>query len=234
MTAPVQERCDAHPGIAPAHTQCADTLRSVELVRRADEQIRQSGVDRYLAHGLGSVRHKKNAPGASHFRYAFYGLDRARFVVCPHHGNENRVVAEGGLQCIEIEPSVRVHGQISDLVSFSLQRAVCIEHRPVFGLYRNEVPSFGLVHLRHSLDGRIRSLGSPGGEHDLPRLRAEGGRHLFAGLLAGFLRGPAEGMPLAGRVAVLPAKPGQHGVQDAFVHRRGRIVIKVDDSLHDL
>ena len=208
-------------------------LRAIELVRRADEQVRQPGVDRYFAYGLGGVRHKKHAPGAGYFRYAFYGLDRARLVVRPHHGNENRVVAEGALQCIEIEQPVRIHGQVGDLVSFSFQRTVRVEHRPVFGLYCHEVASPGPVHLRHSLDGRIGPLRSPGGEHDFSRFRRNGGSHLLPGLFASFLPRPAEGMSLAGGVAVLPAKPGQHGLQDTFVHRSGRVVIEVDDSLHD-
>ena len=189
-------------------------------------------LDGNLAHRLGGVRHEKHAPGAGYFRNAFHGLDRARLVVRPHHGNEYRVVAQGVFKRAKVDLSGRIHGQAGDFVSVALQRAVRLKDGPVFGPYRNEAASFGRVHFRYALDGRIGALGSPGSENDFPRLHMQGGGHAFPGLFASLLRGPAQGMAFAGRIAVLLAKPGQHSLQDPFVHGRGRIVIEVNDFLH--
>ena len=232
VAAAVQKRREADAGVPTADIQGPRALRAVELVRRADKQVRQRGMNGNLARRLGGVRHEQYAPGAGYFRKALHGLDDARLVVRPHHGNEYRVVAQGVFQRARIDASAAVHRQVGDFVALSLQGAMGAEDGLMLGLRGNKVPSPGPIRLRYALDGRIGSFGSAGGEHDLPRLRAQGGGHLLPGLFARFLRRPAQRMALARRIAVLLAKPGQHSPQDPFVYGRGRIVIEVNDAFH--
>ena len=82
--------------------------------------------------------------------------------------------------------------------------------------------------LRDPLDGQVVRFGRPGGEDDLPGLRADRPGDLLAGPLDRLGRLPAETMRRAGGIAVMLSEIRKHRLDDPGVGPRRRMVVEVD------
>ena len=66
---------------------------------------------------------------------------------------------------MEIEQTIGLHRQHRELKAEALQIAAGVEHRPVLGGHRDNVPPPREPRLTQALDGQVVGFGGPAGEH---------------------------------------------------------------------
>ena len=227
---------EPHAGFAP-HVQRAHALGAVGLVGRHAQQVdRQFGhVDSDLASGLRGVDVKDNAALAAQLADRDDVLDHPDLVVHKQHRCQHRVGPQRVLELIEVDQTVVLHVQVSGLESLALQLTHAVERGLVLGLERDDVLAAALVELRRALEREIDRLGRAAGPDNLARVGIDQCGHLLARFLDDGLGLPTPGMAARGRIAEMLAQPGDHGVDNAGVYRRGCAVIEVNREMrgHD-
>ena len=138
MAAAVHLGFEADAGFA-ADVQCADAFGAVHFVAGHGKQIDFGGfyVNRHFAAGLGGVNVENDFARAADFADGGNVLHHADFVVHPHDGNQNGVVADGGFQYFEVNQAVFLYIKIGYVVALTLEFAHSIEHGFVFGFNGN-------------------------------------------------------------------------------------------------
>ena len=98
MPAAVQQRLQSHRGAPTADIQRANPLGTVDLVGGEAQQVDSQAIDVHgdLAHRLGRVGVQEHASLLADPADLFQRLERADLVVGQHHGDQQRIVANGG------------------------------------------------------------------------------------------------------------------------------------------
>src|SRR3989344_4143313 len=219
----------AHARLA-AHVPGADALGAVGLVRgqahQVDGQLVQVDVD--LAGGLGRVHVEDDALFTTQRADGRDVLNDADLVVHVHDRDQDGVGADGGLEHVQVQQAVVLDVEGGGFEALALEFAHRVEHGLVLGLDRDDVLAARLVEMGGALQSQVVRFGGARGPDDFARVGADQLGHLGAGALDGFFRFPAVGVGARCRVAEVLAQPGDHGVHDAGVARRGGAVVHVD------
>src|SRR6185312_8010773 len=234
VAAAIHLRRQLHARGLAADVEGAGALRSIELMggNRHDVDVVFVDVDRNLTDRLYAVGVEQDALLAANLPDFGNGLDDADLVVAVHDGHENRFIGDRFPQHVEVDESVAFDGQVGDAVAVLLELLAGVEDRFVFRYRRdNVIPFFG-VHLGDALDREIVGFGRAGGEDDFAGGGADEVGDLFAGLVHGLFGDPAELVIAAGGIAEVLREVGQHGVENARVHRRRRVVVEINGCLH--
>ena len=101
-------------------------------------------------------------------------LDGPDLVVGQHHGDEDRVAADGRGHLLRTDAAGLLvrggdHRQERDLEALAAQPGQRIEHRGVLGGHADQVPALGLVSLGRAAEGQVVALRGAAGEDDLAR-----------------------------------------------------------------
>ncbi len=231
VTAAVDLLDDAHARLA-ANVERAHALRPVNLVARQRRQVDLGLVDveRNLARALHGVDEKQHvllvrldrrADGADR-------MHRADLVVRQHQRDHDRVRLHRRHDLLRRNQPLFVDGQIGHFAALLLEPLAGIERRLVLGLPGDEVVALLGVELGRALERQVDRLGRARGPDDLFGRRADQRRHLLARQLDRLLRFPAKDVVARRRVAEVLAEIGQHGVEDARIDRRRRVVVHED------
>ena len=104
VAAAVHLRFQAYARFA-AHIQGTDAFGTVHFVAGHGQQVDFGGfdIDRHFAAGLGCINVEDDFTFAADFTDGGNVLHDADFVVHPHYGNQNGVVADGGLEFFQID-----------------------------------------------------------------------------------------------------------------------------------
>ena len=146
--------------------------------------------------------------------------------------DQNRLVRDGLPQHVEIDQAVAFDRQVGDAVAVLFELLAGIENGFVLGGRGDDVVAFFGIHLGHAFDGEVVGLGGAAGEDDFAGRGADEVGDLFAGFVYGLLGHPAELVIAAGGVAEVFGEVGQHRVENAGVHARGRVIIEIYGRLH--
>ena len=189
-------------------------------------------VHRNLAERLHAVGVEQDAALVADLADLGHRLDHADFVVGVHDADQDGLVGDGVAQLIEIDQAVLLQRQIGDAAAMLFELLAGIENGLVLGRRRDDVVALFGVHLGHALDRQVVRFGGAAGEHDLFRVGADQVGDLLAGVVDGLFRLPSERVVAAGRIAEFFREVGQHRLQDARIHRRGGVVIKINGGFH--
>ena len=189
-------------------------------------------VDRNFADGLHAVGVEENAVLAADFADFGDGLEHADFVVGVHDGDENRLIGDRFPQHVEIDQAVALHRQIGDPIAVLFELLAGIENGFVLGGGGDDVVAFFGIHLGHALDGEVVRFGGAAGEDDFARRGADQIGNLLARFIHRLLGHPAELVIAAGGIAEVLREIGQHRLEDAGVHLRGRVIVEINGRLH--
>lgn len=132
------------------------------------EQVDFGGfdIDRHFAAGLGGIDVEGDFAFAADFADGGNVLHHADFVVHPHYGNQDGVVADGGFEFFQINQTVFLHAEVGNFKALAFEFAHRVEHGFVFGFDGDEVFAFGFVEVCRTFDGEVVGLGRAAGEDD--------------------------------------------------------------------
>ena len=159
----------------------------------------------------------------------FDGENDASFVVGPHDGNQGGVGADGFVEQMQIERAVGVHGEESHFAALLLEEGAMIDDGGMLDGGGQDVAAAGMGG-QGAVQGGVVAFGAATGEDDFLGVGIEEGGDFGAGLLD-FVAGLAAEFVDAGRVAVVVAQEGQHGVNDFRGHAGGGVVVEIIDFL---
>ena len=91
-------------------------------------------------------------------------MHHADFVVHPHYGNQDGVVADGGFEFFQINQTVFLHAEVGYFKALAFEFAHGVEHGFVFGFDGDEVFAFGFVEVCRAFDGEVVGLGRAAGK----------------------------------------------------------------------
>ena len=86
-------------------------------------------------------------------------LQHANLVVSSHDCHQDGFVINGALQFVKINQPIFMHGQVGDAEAVLLQSLAGIQHCLMLSHSGDDVVTFFLVHLGHTLDGEVVALG---------------------------------------------------------------------------
>eukprot|EP00982_Pelagococcus_subviridis_P005219 29560-Pelagococcus_subviridis.AAC.3 len=153
LAAAADERLHSHAR-PPPHVDGADALRAVHLVPADREQVdlHVLDVDRDLPHRLRGVRVKEHLALAAQLADRLQRLHDADLVVHRHHRDDRGVVADRAAQLLEVDQTVRLHGQVRHVPPALLQPPARVQHALVVRLRRDDVLLLPRVEIRDALD----------------------------------------------------------------------------------
>src|SRR5208283_4219590 len=159
-------------------------------------------------------------------------LNGADLVVGKHHAHQNRPRPDRSGHVVRIDEAVAADLQIGDLVSLRLEAFAGVEHGLVLDRGRDDVIAFVFVEVGGALDRQVVALGGAARQDYLFAVyTSDDAGDPLASRLDRFFRLPPELVTLAGGVAELRRKVGEHLLDDALVHRRRRVVIHENGQL---
>ena len=210
---------EADAGFA-ADVQCADAFGAVHFVAGHGQQVDFGGfdIDRHFAACLGGIDVEDDFAFAADFADGGNVLHYADFVVHPHHGNQDGVVADGGFEFFQINQTVFLYAEIGDFKTLAFEFAHGVEHGFVFGFDGNEVFAFGFVEVCRAFDGEVVGFGRTAGEDDFFGIGVNQGGDVGAGFFDCLFCFPAECVAVGSGVAEGFGQVGNHFFGNAFVN----------------
>ena len=155
----------------------ADALGPLELVGAERDEIgaERLDVEVDVRRGLDRVHVEDEAlAGPDARRDLGDRLDRADLVVGEHDRDEDRLVVEGRLELVGVDPAVAIDRQLDDLEPELLEVAQGVPDGVVLDRRGHDpVAARPLAGPRGALEGQVVRLGPAGGEDDLATLRVE-------------------------------------------------------------
>ena len=220
---------EADAGFA-ADVQGADAFGAVYFMTGHGKQVDFSGfdVDRHFAAGLGGIDVEDDFAFAADFADGGNILHDADFVVHPHHGNQDGVVADGGFEFFQINQTVFLHAEIGYFKTLAFEFAHGVEYGFVFGFDGDEVFAFGFVEVCRAFDGEVVGLGRAAGEDDFFGIGVNQGGDVGACFFNGLFRCPAECVAVGSGVAEGFGQIGNHFFGNAFVNGGGGGVVEIN------
>jgi hypothetical protein len=234
VPAAVDQRRDPYSRRLAADVEGADTLRPVDQVRGARQEIdpRRLHVHWDLADGLRRVRVKDDPLLLGEAADRPHVLDRADLVVREHDREKNRLVGDRPAKCLDVHEPVRTNRNVRHLVALPLQALADVQACALLDGGRDDVVALLPVHLDDPLDRKIDGLGPTGREDHFLRIPgADDLGDLLARAIDGILGFPAEGVVSARRMAELLREIGDHRLHDPWVDGRGRLRIHENGKL---
>jgi hypothetical protein len=133
-------------------------LRSMKLVggetRRGQPALAQPCF--YFSERLDHIAVKQNATAGTDVRQLFHRLKDAGLIVCGHNRNESRVIPNGSIEFIRINPSAVSDGQESDIEGFPVSEMFeRMQNSVMFGAGTDQVTAADLKCARQAEDGQI-------------------------------------------------------------------------------
>ncbi len=186
---------------------------------------------RDLAHRLGSIGVQAHSGRADDPGDLGDRLNGADLVVGVHDGHQDRIRAQGRLDCGRIDETGFIHGQVGDDIAFPFQEAAGLEHGGVIYGRGDDVTTALAQRPGGPHDGQVVRFASSTGEDDLVALAAQQVGHLAAGSLDRGAGLDPEDMR-AGGIAVDPVQEGAHRRGHVGGDRGGGVVIEVDRIGH--
>ena len=162
---------------------------------------------------------------AGAFRHRLKG---AQLVVDQHHGDQHRVLPQGGAQVLRRDPALPVGLETGHRPALALQGLDGLQHSGVLNGSGNDMTAPPPPMLHRGLDGPVVPLGAAGGEKDLLRRAAQGLSHngpAFLQPLSGLL---AEGVA-CGRIAECGGHLLQSGLRGLRADGSGSGVVQIDE-----
>jgi S-adenosylmethionine hydrolase len=211
-----------------AHEQCARALEAIHLVGRNRIEIHAKPVHVEIdssprLHAIGMEGDAGLARGRG---YVPNGLNRAGFVVCMHHGNQNRVGAQFALQIVGIDDACLADAEKRDLDPFAMQFLAGVQYRRVFNLGGDYVLPPRAARAHRTQNSEIIRLGATGCEHDFAWRRPQLFGHPAARPFQSLFRGLPE-MVDTGRVTVHVTRGFRERFEDARIDRSGGVMVEV-------
>ncbi|MNC33336.1 hypothetical protein D3C75_817250 [compost metagenome] len=110
-------------------------------------------------------------------------LDRTRFVIRVHDGDQNGLVRELLFHIVNLHHSIRVNRYISQVVSHLLQVLTRFNYRWMLNSRQDNVITFMAIRLGYSFNDSIIRLTTPTGKKHLTRRTIQEISHLCSCLL---------------------------------------------------
>ena len=173
-------------GLQPrADVQRSRALGPVYLVAGNTDQVRAQGLrlegDLQEALDRVGVEDRVGAELVDQLRHLTDGHHRSGLIVDHHHGHQEGILPQGGLQLRQRHPALGVGLKVGHLEALHFQLLHGVEDRVVLHTGRDDV-LFLLAEPPGSAEQRpVVGLGAAGGEKYPVRLRTHGSRHLHPG-----------------------------------------------------
>ena len=119
-------------------------------------------------------------------------LNHPDFVVDVHDRDQNGVRPQRRLELFEVEQTIGLDVEISDIESVALELAHGVECRLVLGSDRQQVLALVFVEMCRALQGEVDRFGGARGPDDFLRVAVDQYRDLCARLFDRVLRFPPE------------------------------------------
>ena len=195
MTAAMNLRFNPNAGLT-TYEQSADPFRSIGFVCRKTHQIHFDffQVNFNLARRLRCINVQDDALRAGELANARNILNHANLVIDVHHGDQNRIGADGCLQLVKINQTIGQYIQVGYFKPFPLKLTASIQGRLVLGFNGDEVLALFLIKVRRALYCQINAFSCAAGPHNLAGIGMHQLRHLIARLLNSLFCSPAKGM----------------------------------------
>jgi len=210
--------------------QRADPLGSLELVgaERHEVGAQRLDVEVDVRRRLDGIDVEQEALARPHARGDLGDrLDRADLVVGEHDRDQDRLVVEGRLELVRVDPAVAIHRQLDDLEAELLEVAERVAHGVMLDRRGHDPVAAALAGPGRPLDREVVRLGAAGREDDLAGFAVESGRDALVGIVEGRSRDAPVGVGRA-RVAERFGQERQHRVKDVSPQRRRGRMIEVD------
>ena len=159
-------------------------------------------------------------------------LNHADFIVYPHDGNQDGVVADGGFEFFQIDQAVFFDIQIGHFKTLAFQFAHGVEHGFVLGFNGNQVLAFGFIEVGGAFDGQVVGLGGAAGEDDFLRISIDQRGDIGSGFFHRFFSYPAEAVAVGCGVAEGFGQVRNHFFRHAFVNGGGGSVVEINGDFY--
>ena len=216
-------------GAAP-EVERADALRALELVGAQGEHVdpERVDVDVEVRRRLDGIDGEQDAAVGVH-PAADLGdrLDRADLVVREHDRDEDRLVGDGGIDMVGVDPAVAIDRQLDDLEPELLEVAQGVTDGVVLDRGRDNPVAAPLARPGSAFQPEVEGFGAARGQDDLAALGAEPPGDGLVRLVERRPR-PAPEAVTGRRVAEVVGQEREHRVEDLAPERGRRRVVEVD------
>jgi len=181
---------------------------------RHEVDIKLIDINRNLADGLGRVGVEEYFLVPAYLSDFLDWLNHTDFVVDHYHWNEDSVGPDGLLELFEVNDSISLHREVSDIKTLLLQEAATVQDTFVIYLSCYDMLFLRIlaVELRDTLYGEIVALCGSACEYDFFGRSANQGGDIFSRLFTGLLRVPPVGMSTRMRIAKAVCQVWQHSI----------------------